>query len=69
MFLFCVDTNKHTIYNKDGKRSSDIMKKEIVQNVMGVMFLYLILICGIIAVNARIVNMNEATSASYNSIN
>ncbi len=45
------------------------MKKEIVQNVMGVMFLYLILICGIIAVNARIVNMNEATSASYNSIN
>lgn len=45
------------------------MKKEIVQNVMGVMFLYLILICGIIAINARIVNMNEATSASYNSIN
>lgn len=40
----------------------NIMKDERVRNVAGVLVFYLILVLGVIAVNARMENVNNSTS-------
>ncbi len=60
MFSFILDTNKYTIYNEGGKRKeSGKMKNEVFRNVAGVILLYLVIVVGVIAINARMKELNQ----------
>lgn len=64
MFIKSIDTNKYTIYNRDGKRKGRIkmrqfMQKEIIRNLAGIILLYLVIIVGVLVINARMEQINE----------
>ena len=63
MFLYRLDTNKHTIYNVVGKRIGVvIMKNETIKNVAGIILFYLLIIFGVIAINYRLETLPESSN-------
>lgn len=61
MFIFYIDTNKYTIYNKDMVEGVKNMKKEMVKNLAGVILFLLLFVVGSIAMNARVEQIEETS--------